>query len=99
MKWIKHIEILPCQVVKYEIKNRQRTIIKIFKGLKTKKIINNKILIYFNEDGTSFRKEIKLKDTRILVQTGKNGAPDKIVAIFMRCDLDDIVLNFKNKYK
>jgi len=35
----------------------------------------------------------------MLIETGKNGAPDEIVAIFMRSDLADIVLNFKNKYK
>ena len=35
----------------------------------------------------------------MLVQPEKNGAPDEIVAIFMRRDLDNIVLKFKNKYK
>lgn len=44
-------------------------------------------------------KEIKLNKSRILVQQGKNGAPDTIVAIFMRCDIDDVILAFKNKYK
>jgi len=44
-------------------------------------------------------KEIKLKDTRILIQSGKNGVPDEIVAIFIRSDMDEIVSNFKNKYK
>jgi len=44
-------------------------------------------------------KEIKLTNTRMLIQVGKNGAPDEIVAILMRRDLDDIVLKFKNKYE
>lgn len=44
-------------------------------------------------------KEIKLNKSRMLVEPGKNGAPDTIVAIFMRRDMDDIVLAFKNKYK
>jgi len=44
-------------------------------------------------------KEIKLNKTRMLVQPGKNDAPDTIVAIFMRRDMNDISLAFKNKYK
>lgn len=41
----------------------------------------------------------KLTDTRMLVQPGKNGGPDQIVAIFMRRDLDNIASIFKGKYK
>jgi hypothetical protein len=37
--------------------------------------------------GFKTRKEIKLTRTRMLVQRGKNGGPDQIVAIFMRRDL------------
>ena len=35
----------------------------------------------------------------MLVQPGKNGDPDKIVAIFMRRDLTNIASIFKKKYK
>jgi len=52
-----------------------------------------------NFKGFKTLKEIKLTDTRILVQTGKNGAPDKIVAIVMRRDLEDLVPKLKSKYK
>ena len=52
-----------------------------------------------NFKGFKTLKEIKLTKTRMLVQPGKNGAPDTILAIFMRRDMDDIVLAFKNKYK
>lgn len=34
----------------------------------------------------------------MLVQSGENGGPDKIVAIFMRRDLDNIAAVFKAKY-
>jgi hypothetical protein len=44
-------------------------------------------------------KGFKLTDTRMLVQLGKNGNPDQIVAIFMRRDLENIVSIFKGKYK
>ena len=44
-------------------------------------------------------KEIKFKTTRMLVQKGKNGRPDEIVAIFMRPELDNIAAKFKSKYK
>ena len=43
-------------------------------------------------------KEIKLTRTRMLVQPGKNGAPDKIVAICMRRDLNGLSSSFKSKY-
>lgn len=35
----------------------------------------------------------------MLVQSGKDGAPDTIVAIFMRRDINRIASAFKNKYK
>lgn len=35
----------------------------------------------------------------MLVQPGKNGGPDEIVAIFMRLNLDNIASIFKGKYK
>jgi hypothetical protein len=44
-------------------------------------------------------KEIKLKNTRMLVQRRKDGAPDQIVAIFMRRDMDSITRIFRSKYK
>ena len=52
-----------------------------------------------NFKGFKTLKEIKLTDTRMLVQPGQNGGPDQIVAIFMRRDLDNIVSIFKGKYK
>ena len=52
-----------------------------------------------NFKGFKTLKEIKLKDTRMLVKPGKNGGPDQIVAIFMRRDLDNIASIFKGKYK
>ena len=44
-------------------------------------------------------KEIKLNKSRMFVQPGKKGATDTIVTIFMRRNIDDIVLVFKDKYK
>ncbi len=52
-----------------------------------------------NFKGFKTLKEIKLTDTRMLVQPGQNGGPDQIVAIFMRRDLDNIASIFKGKYK
>ena len=52
-----------------------------------------------NFKGFKNLKEVKLNDTRMLVQPGINGGPDQIVAIFMRRDLDNIVSNFQGKYK
>jgi len=34
----------------------------------------------------------------MLVQLGINGSSDQIAAIFMQDDIDNIALNFKNKY-
>lgn len=51
-----------------------------------------------NFKGFKTLKEIKLTDTRMLIQPGQNGGPDQIVAIFMRRDLDNIASIFKNKY-
>jgi hypothetical protein len=52
-----------------------------------------------NFKGFKTLKEIKLTDTRILLQPGQNGNPDQILAIFMRRDLDNIASIFKGKYK
>jgi hypothetical protein len=52
-----------------------------------------------NFKGCKTLKEIKLTDTRMLVQPGKNSDPDQIVAIFMRRDLKNIASIFKDKYK
>jgi hypothetical protein len=52
-----------------------------------------------NFKGFKTLKEIKLTDTRMLIQPGKNGDPDQIVAIFMRRDLENIASIFKGKYK
>ena len=52
-----------------------------------------------NFKGFKTLNEIKLTDTRMLVQPGQNGGPDQIVAIFMRRDLDNITSIFKDKYK
>ena len=52
-----------------------------------------------NFKGFKTLKEIKLTDTRMLVQPGKNGGPDEIVAIFMQRDLENIASIFKGKYK
>ena len=54
---------------------------------------------YKDFKGFNTLKEIKLNKSRMLVQPGKNSAPDTIVAIFMRRDIDDVVLALKNKYK
>jgi len=35
----------------------------------------------------------------MLIQTWKNGEPDKIIAICMRTDLNEIDSIFKSKYK
>jgi hypothetical protein len=42
--------------------------------------------------------EIKFGKTRMLTQTGQNGGPDQIVAIFMRNDLEKIASIFKGIY-
>ena len=44
-------------------------------------------------------KELKFSKTRMLVQPRMNGDLGQIVAIFMRRDIDNIVSNFKSKYK
>ena len=52
-----------------------------------------------NFKGFKTLKEIKLTDTRIFVQPGKNVDPDQILAIFMQRDLENIASIFKGKYK
>ena len=44
-------------------------------------------------------KEVKLLRTRMLVKLEQNGGLNKIVAILMQCDLEDIAPIFKNKYR
>ena len=43
-------------------------------------------------------KELKFTKTRMLVRPGEKGAPDEIVAIFLRRDLDDMDKKLKNKF-
>ena len=52
-----------------------------------------------NFKGFKELKEIKLNDTRMLVKPGQKGAPDEIVIICMRRDLDSVARKLKNKYK
>ena len=40
-------------------------------------------------------KEVKLNKTRIIVNPGKNGAPDQIVGIVMRKHLESFTTKFK----
>jgi len=92
-----------------ETKAAKQTLRKVWKNPEAKKealaglarIDRGELLPRNQKDFKGFKtiKEIKLSKTRMLVQPGKNGAPDTIVAIFMRRDMDDIVLAFKNKYK
>lgn len=92
-----------------ETKAAKQTLRKVWKNPEAKKealaglarMDRGELLPRNQKDFKGFKtiKEIKLSKTRMLVQPGKNGAPDTIVAIFMRRDIDDIVLSFKNKYK
>lgn len=52
-----------------------------------------------NFKGFKELKEIKLTNTRMLVKPGQKGAPDEIVVICMRRDLDSLASKLKNKYK
>lgn len=63
-----------------------------------KRIDNGELLPRNQKDLKGFKtlKEIKLNDTRMLVQ---QGDPDKIVAIFMRSELKDVSLKLKDIYK
>ena len=65
------------------------------------KIYNGELLPRHQKNFKGFKtlKELKFTKTRMLVEPGRNGGPDQIVAIFMRRDIDKIVSNFKNKYK
>lgn len=49
--------------------------------------------------GLKSLKELKFKDTRMLVRPGEKGVPDEIIAIFMRSDMKTIEKGLKNKYK
>jgi hypothetical protein len=96
-------------VYKLETKTAKKTLQKVWKNPKAKKEVlagldrmNKGELLPRNQKpfkGFKTLKEIKLTDTRILVQPGQNGGPDQIVAIFMRRDLDYIASIFKDKYK
>jgi hypothetical protein len=63
--------------------------------------INNDRLLPRNlssVEGFDTLRELKFKDTRMIVQVGKNGNPDQIVAICMRDDLENVLKKFKTKY-
>ena len=92
-----------------ETKTARKALKKVWKNPEAKKEVlagldkmNNGELLPRNQKnfkGFKNLKEVKLNDTRMLVQPGINGGPDQIVAIFMRRDLDNIVSNFQGKYK
>lgn len=65
------------------------------------KMSNGELLPRNQKDFKGFKtlKEIKLTETRMLVQPGKNGGPDQIVAIFMRRDIHHMASTFRNIYK
>jgi len=44
-------------------------------------------------------KEVKLNKTRIIVNPGKNGAPDQIVGIVMRKHLANFTTKLAKKFK
>ena len=92
-----------------ETKTAKKALKKVWKNPEAKKEVlaglhrmNNGELLPRNQKnfkGFKTLKEIKVTDTRMLVQPGKNGGPDEIVAIFMRRGLNNIVPIFKGKYK
>ena len=92
-----------------ETKTAKKALKKVWKNTEAKKEVlagldrmNKGELLPRNQKnfkGFKTLKEIKLTDTRMLVQPGKNGDPDQIVAIFMRRDLENIASIFKGKYK
>ena len=94
---------------KLETKTARKALKKVWKNPEAKKEVlagldrmNKGELLPRNQKnfkGFKTLKEIKLTDTRMLVQPGQNGGPDQIVAIFMRRDLDNIASIFKGKYK
>lgn len=94
---------------KLETKTARKALKKVWKNPEAKKEVlagldkmNKGELLPRNQKnfkGFKTLKEIKLTDTRMLVEPGQNGGPDQIVAIFMRRDLDNIASIFKGKYK
>jgi hypothetical protein len=93
-----------------ETKTAKQALRKVWKNPKAKKEVlaglgkmdRGELVPRNQKDFKGFKtlKEIKLNKTRMLVNTGKKGAPDEIVAIFLRRDIDDIAnnKNFKNTY-
>lgn len=64
--------------------------------------MNRGELLLRNEKNLKVLKSLKLlkvKDTRMLVCPGENGAADAIVAIFMRSYMKTIEKGLKTKYK
>lgn len=65
------------------------------------KIEKGELLPRNQKDFKGFKslKELKFSNTRMLMQPGKDGEPDKIVVICMRRDLDDLVPKLRKKYE
>ena len=65
------------------------------------KIEKGELLPRNEKDFKGFKslKELKFSNTRMLMQPGKDGEPDKIVVICMRRDLDDLVPKLRKKYE
>jgi hypothetical protein len=66
-----------------------------------RKIDKGELLPRNQKDFKGFKslKELKFSNTRMLMQPGKDGEPDKIVVICMRRDLDDLVPKLRKKYE
>lgn len=96
-------------IYKLETKTARKALKKVWKNPEAKKEVlagldrmdRGELLPRNQKDFKGFKtlKEVKFKDTRMLVEPGKNGGSDQIVAIFMRKDLEGIASTFKNKYK
>jgi len=92
-----------------ETKTAKKALKKVWKNPEAKKEVlagldrmnKGELLLQNQKNFKGFKtlKEIKLTDTRMLLQPGKNAGPDEIVAIFIRRDLDNIASIFKGKYK
>ena len=91
-----------------ETKTSKKALKKVWKNPQARKEIlanlnkmNSGELLPRNEkDFKGFKtlKELKFTKTRMLIRPGENGAPDEIVAIFLRRDLDDMAKKLKNKF-
>lgn len=96
-------------IYKLETKTARKAIQRVWKNPRAKKEVlagldrmnKGELLSRNQKDFKGFKtlKEIKFATTRMLVQTGQNGGPDQIVAIFMRSELDNIASLFKGKYQ